>query len=163
MPCQVFRSWDFWFRSLKILAIYGHGGHDHVTKIILIFYQPRVSIYTNFVEIESPMLHAVLYGGNLGHVTKVIFFKNMSPLPKETPHKIWLWLTVCFQRCLKLLAIYIYIALGQGKLPRVIFLFHKHKSVNNLVICCKFFPLNDFATVFSFQMHRQPYMTLPNV
>ena len=32
----------------------------------------------------------------------------------------------------------------------------KHKSSVNLVICCKFFPLNDFITVFQIQTHSQP-------
>ena len=70
-----------------------------------------VTIYTNFVELESSMLHAklhdygisgsreeefkiffIIYGhdGHLGHLTKMLFTKFMSPLPKKAPHKIWL-------------------------------------------------------------------------
>ena len=39
-------------------------------------------------------------------------------------------------------------------------LYHKHKSPVNLVICCKFKPLNGFVTVFPIQIHRQPSLTL---
>ena len=37
------------------------------------------------------------------------------------------------------------------------FVFIKHKSIVNSVICCRFvFPLNDFATVFLVQTHMPP-------
>ena len=39
-------------------------------------------------------------------------------------------------------------------------LYHKHKSSVNLVICCKFKPLNGFVTVLPIQTHRQPNLTL---
>ena len=82
--------------------------------------QPRVIIWTNYDGLESPMLHTKFHGnrsagsgeedfwrvftiyghgGHLGHVTWISF-----PLPKEAPHKIWLWLAKQFQRrrCLKM-------------------------------------------------------------
>ena len=47
-----------------------------------------------------------------------------------------------------------YIAPGQGQTtPPVSKYFHKHKPSVNLIISCKFFPLNDFVTVFPIQPH----------
>ena len=67
-----------------------------------------VIIYINFVELESPMLHAKFqdhrtfgsgeeyflrfftiygHGSHLGHLP---LYKLSFPLPKEAPHKIWL-------------------------------------------------------------------------
>ena len=66
--------------------------------------QPRVIIYINFVELESPMLHAMfqdhrtsgsgeedflkvftIYGhdGHLGHVTWTIYINFHSPFPRR--------------------------------------------------------------------------------
>ena len=38
------------------------------------------------------------HGSHLGHVTWTIYINFCSPLPKEAPHKIWLWLAKRFQR-----------------------------------------------------------------
>ena len=38
---------------------------------------------------------------------------------------------------------------------------YKHKLFVTLVICCKFLPLNDFATVFPIEKHKRPNLTLP--
>ena len=42
-----------------------------------------------------------------------------------------------------------------------IFFKNIHKSSFNLVICCKFLPLNDFVTFFPIQTHWQPNLILP--
>ena len=39
--------------------------------------------------------------------------------------------------------------------------FQKHKSSVNLVICCKFYPLNDFVTFLPIQAHKRPNFILP--
>ena len=81
-------------------------------------------IYTNFVVLQTLMLHTKFQGNwpsgcgeedflrfwaflawrpswscDLDHLYKLLF-----PLPKEAPHKIWLWLAKRFQsrRCLKM-------------------------------------------------------------
>ena len=87
--------------------------------------QPRVIIWTNYYGLKSPMLHNkfrgnqsagsgeedfwrvfTIYGrgGHLGHVTPDATNKLSFPLPKEAPHKIWLWLAKRFRRrrCLKM-------------------------------------------------------------
>lgn len=63
-----------------------------------------VIIYTNFVELESPMRHVrfqghrtlgsavfaiYLHDRHLGYKTKTMFTKFRSPLPKKVPHKNW--------------------------------------------------------------------------
>ena len=85
--------------------------------------QPRVMIYINFVALQTLMLHAKFQGNwpsgsgeedflwfehfwawlpslscDLDHLYKLSF-----PLPKEAPHKIWLWSAMRFwrRRCLK--------------------------------------------------------------
>ena len=77
----------------------------------------------------------------------------LSRLSKEAPHKTWLSLAKQFQRrCLKIMAMYMYIASGQGQTcPLGSRSFQKHKSSVNLVICCKFYPLNEFVTFFPFK------------
>ena len=37
-------------------------------------------------------------GGLLGQVTQMLRTNFLFPLPKEAPHKIWLWSTKRFQR-----------------------------------------------------------------
>ena len=87
--------------------------------------QPRVIIWTNYDGLESPMLHTkfrenrptgsgeedfwrvfTIYGpgGHLGHVTQMPRTNFRSPLPKEAPHKIWLWSGKRFwrRRCLSI-------------------------------------------------------------
>ena len=41
------------------------------------------------------------------------------------------------------------------------FLFHNLKYTVNVAICCNVFPLNDFLTASTIQMHRQPTLTFP--
>ena len=40
-------------------------------------------------------------------------------------------------------------------------LFHLQYHSINLVLCCKFSPLNNFVTVFPIQTYRQSNLTLP--
>ena len=71
------------------------------------------------------------------------------------------WPSSFREKCSKIMVMYMYIAPGQGQTaPWSQFVFQKHKSSINLVICCKFYPLNDFVTVFPIQTYRQPNMTL---
>ena len=59
-----------------------------------------------------------------------------------------------FQRrnCLKIMVMYMYIALGQGKTATWDqSLFKKHKYFVNMGICCKYYPLDDFVTFFPFK------------
>ena len=73
--------------------------------------QPRVIIYIKFVELESPMLHAKFQDHRtsgsgeedflrflpyMGVAAILVMWprcrkRNSFPLPKEAPHKIWLW------------------------------------------------------------------------
>ena len=39
--------------------------------------------------------------------------------------------------------------------------FHKNNYSVNLVLCCKFFTLNDYISVFPIQAYRRPNVTLP--
>ena len=63
--------------------------------------QPRVIIYINFVELESPMLHAKFHGHRTFGSVKVFtiygngydldhLYKLSSTLPMYIPHEIWL-------------------------------------------------------------------------
>ena len=36
------------------------------------------------------------HGGHLGHATWIVYTNFRSPLPTDTPHDIWLWLTKWF-------------------------------------------------------------------
>ena len=45
---------------------------------------------------------------------------------------------------------------GQGQSTPGVNFFHKHKYSVNVVLCCKFSPLNDFATVFPFKRIDDP-------
>ena len=38
------------------------------------------------------------HGGHLGHVTWTIYINVRSPLPKDAPHEVWLWLVKLFQK-----------------------------------------------------------------
>ena len=81
---------------------------------------------------------------DLDHLYKLSF-----PLPKEAPHKIWLWLFKRFQwrRCLKMVVIYKYIVPGQGNTTPWGQIFFINSiiqafaaSVQVIVLCCKFSP-----------------------
>ena len=102
---------------------------------------------------------AAILSCDIDHLYKLSF-----SLPKEAPHEFWHWFAKWFQRrrCLKVMVIYMYIAPGQGQATSlgsfVFFLFfffvlfvQKCNSSVNLVICFKFYPLNDFVTVFPFK------------
>ena len=57
---------------------------------------------------------------------------------------------------------YVYIDPGQGQTaPGDQNLLKKHQASVSLVIGCKFYPLNDFVTVFPIQTHRRQNLTLP--
>ena len=75
--------------------------------------QPRVMIYINFVVLQTLMIHAKFQGNwPSGSVDFLRFwawrpswsfdldqlYKLSFPLPKEAPHKIWLWLAKRFLR-----------------------------------------------------------------
>ena len=59
----------------------------------------------SFVEIGPPVPEKDFWsvftiygrGGHLGHVTQLPANKLSFPLPKEAPHKIWLWSATCFR------------------------------------------------------------------
>ena len=92
------------------------------------------------------------HGGHLGHVTWTIYIlylcKLSFPLPQKALRELWLCLTKRFQRrCLKIMAKFMNIAPKQGQTTTLGQSLQKHKSSVNLVICCKFYPLNDFVTV----------------
>ena len=50
---------------------------------------------------------------------------------------------------------------GTGVENLLMLFFQNLKYSVDLVICCKVFPLNDFLTIFSIRIHRQPNLTLP--
>ena len=77
-------------KIVKVLAIYGHGGH-------------------------------------LGHVTETIFIKSYAKLFQR-------------KRCLKIMVVYMHVALMQWSF----FFFKNLKYSVNVVICSMGFPLNDF-------------------
>ena len=53
---------------------------------------------------------------------------------------------------------------GGGEVnPLVSTLFDKKKTSVNLFICCGFFPLNDFETMFPIQTHKRPHLTFPKI
>ena len=141
-------------------------------------------IYTNFVELHSQMLYAKFknhrpsgseeedfkvfcylqpwqpsWSCDLDHLYKLSF-----PLPKDAPHKVWLCLAKWFQRrrCLNIIVIYMYIALGQGQTTpwaQNIFI-----NVDLLSICsflASFLPFNDIFLFFSHSNAWQPKLTLP--
>ena len=108
------------------------SGPTESTKTSKIGYgQPRVIIYINFVELESPMPSFKIIG--LLVLEKKIFkgfyhiwawrpswscdlyhlYKLSFPLLKEDSHEIWAGLAIWFQRrrCLKIMVIYMYTAL----------------------------------------------------
>ena len=101
--------------------------------------QPRVIIYIDIVELESPMLSAKFQDHRTSGSGEEVFFflkkyhiwawwpswscdlyhlyKLSFPLPRETLYKIWASLAELFQRrCLKIIIIYMYIAPEQGQI-----------------------------------------------
>ena len=69
--------------------------------------QPRVIIWTKYDWLEFPMLHTKFRGNRSAGSGEENFWRVFDPnaanklsfsLPKEAPHKIWLWLTKRFRR-----------------------------------------------------------------
>ena len=91
-------------------------------------------------------------------------YKLSFPLPKDSPHKVWLSLAKRFQRrrSLNILGTYMYIAPEQGQTtPRAQNIFI---NINLLSICsflAGFLPLNDIFLLFPIQMHGRPKLTFP--
>ena len=103
-----------------------------------------------------------IYGhnGNLGHVSGSIR-KSMSPLPKQAPHRMFALIGKAASENMFYNNGHITPQQGQTTLPGVIFFFQIHTSSVDLVICCNFSELNDFAAVFPMQTHRRPHLNLP--
>ena len=59
----------------------------------------------------------------------------------------------CKWRSLKIMAIYMYLAPGQGQTTHWGIFFHKYNQSVNLVLCCKFSQLKNFVTVFPIQTY----------
>ena len=78
------------------------------------------------------------------------------PLPKDAPHKVWFCLAKWFQRrrCLNIMVIYIYTALGQGQTTpwaQNIFTYMNILSICSFLI--SFLSLIDMFLFFPIQMH----------
>ena len=83
---------------------------------------------------------------DLDHLYRLSF-----PIPKEAPHEIWHCFAKRFKRrrYLKIMVIYMYIALEQGQTtPRGHFFFINIIIQSILSFAASFHALNDFVTVF---------------
>ena len=107
---------------------------------------------------HSPLLKVSKQYGHADHFVhgaKTIFAFLRTPLIGQA---------VSERRYLKILVIYEHVyssATGADNPLEANYFFKNIKSSVNLVICSKFFPLNDFLTVFPIRRHVQPNLALP--
>ena len=87
-------------------------------------------------------------GGHIGHLTWTIHTNYGSPLIGQAVSERKVFENNCY--------VHVYSPWAGADNSLGSNLLQKHKFSVNLVICCKFIPLNDFVTVFSIQTHRRP-------
>ena len=117
-------------RFLKVLTIYGHGGHlGHVTW----------TIYINFLSPFLRRLHM-----KFGDVSEKMFENNIFENDMFGKNNI---------------NIHVY-SPGTGVDDPLGYFFHKHNYSVNLILCCNFYPLNNFGTLFPIQTYRPPNLSL---